>query len=286
MSSCKQIVVAALLAGVAVPGALAQKQQYIQLQRDIALLQEQLRQAQQETAQRLVGLEALLGQNTEKQDRLLAGQAVIERNLDGLDEALTEPLRITSAQVASLTEQFAALRASVEELGTAIERVGMDIRDVKTHLTTLPMPMEGAEGAPGDEAGVNTSEAIFEGGLSDYLRGNIENARGQFLDYLALYPNHSKADQAQFYLAETYYSAADYQEAIRQFDQVYKRHPLSELAPDSIYKKGMSHLKLRDRDEAIRSFQLVLDRFPDSNAGPLSRSELNSLMSSKPSPGL
>ena len=286
MASCKQIVVAALLAGVAVPGALAQKQQYIQLQRDVALLQEQLRQAQQETAQRLVGLEALLGQNTEKQDRLLAGQAVIERNLDGLDEALTEPLRITSAQVASLTEQFAALRASVEELGTAIERVGMDIRDVKTHLTTLPMPMDGAEGAPGDEGGVNTSEAIFEGGLSDYLRGNIENARGQFLDYLALYPNHSKADQAQFYLAETYYSTADYQEAIRQFDQVYKRHPLSELAPDSIYKKGMSHLKLRDRDEAIQSFQLVLDRFPDSNAGPLARSELNSLISSKPSPGL
>ena len=283
--SLKQLAAATLLAGVLVPGAVGQKQQLIQLQRDIALLHDQLRQVQEKQSERMAGLEALLRQNTEKQDRLLAGQAVIERGIDALDDALTEPLRVTSAKVDSLTEQFSALRASVEEIGTSIERLTLDVKDVKTHLTTLPVPMEGEEGVAGGEGGVNSSEAIFEGGLSDYLRGNITNARGQFLDYLALYPTHSKADQAQFYLAETYYSAAEYEEAIRQFDQVYKRHPLSPLAPDSVYKQGMSYLKLRKREEAIESFQLVLDRFPDSNASPLSRSELNSLKSSKPSPG-
>ncbi len=283
--SLKQLAAAVLSVGVLVPAALGQKQQYIQLQRDVALLHEQLRQTQEKHSERLAGLEALLRQNTEKQDRLLAGQAVIERGIDALDDALTEPLRVTSAKVDSLTEQFSSLRASIEEVGTLVERLSLDVQDIKTHLTTLPVPMEGVPGAVGEEGGVNTSEAIFEGGLSDYLRGNIENARGQFLDYLALYPTHSKADQAQFYLAETYYSSADYEEAIRQFDQVYKRHPLSNLAPDSIYKQGMSHVKLRNRDDAIKSYQLVLDRFPDSNAAPLARSELNSLKSSKPSPG-
>lgn len=282
--SLKQLAVTVACAGALVPGAFGQNRQYIQLQRDIGLLHEELRQFQVKNSERLAGLEALLRQNTEKQDRLLAGQAVIERGLDALDDALTDPLRVTSAKVDSLTEQFSSLRTSLEEIGISIDRLALDLRDVKTHLTTLPVPMEGEEGAVGGESDVSSSEAIFEGGLSDYLRGNITDARGQFLDYLALYPDHSKADQAQFYLAETYYSSADYEEAIRQFAQVYKRHPLSPLAPDSIYKQGMSHIKLRDRGEAVKSFQLVLDRFPDANAAPLARSELNSLKSSKPSP--
>ena len=284
MVSLKQLAIALFTVGALVPGLLGQKQQIIQLQRDIGLLHGELRQMQQQNSERLAAFEALLSQNTDKQDRLLAGQAVIERGLDALDDALTEPLRVTSAKVDSLTEQFSSLRASVEEVGNALERLNADVRDIKTHLTTLPVPIEGEDGA-GDEAGVNTSEAIFEGGLSDYLRGNIDNAQGQFLDYLALYPTHSKADQAQFYLAETYYSSVDYEEAIRQFDQVYKRHPLSGLAPDSIYKKGMAYVKLRNREEAIRAFQSVMARFPESNAAPLARSELNSLRSSKPSPG-
>ena len=284
--SLKPLASALLCLGALAPGAVGQKQQYIQLQRDIALLHDELRQVQQSNSERMAGLEALLRQSTEKQDRLLAGQAVIERELDALDEALTEPVRVASAKVDSLGDQFSALRAAVEEIGTSIERIHADVRDMKTHLTTLPAPMEGEGGIAPDVTDVNASEAIFEGGLSDYQRGNIEAAKGQFLDYLALYPSHSKAPDAQFYLADTYYSSADYEEAVRQFDQVYKRYPLSALAPDSLYKKGMAYLKLRDRNEAIKEFQSVIDRFPNSNAAPLALSELNSLKSSKPSPGL
>lgn len=283
--SLKQLAAAILLAGVLVPGAVGQKQQLIQLQRDVALLHDQLRQMQAKQSERMAGLEALLRQNTEKQDKLLAGQAVIERGLDALDDALTEPLRVTSAKVDSLAEQFSALRASVEEIGATIERLTLDVKDMKTHLTTLPLPMEGEEGVAGEASTVSSSEAIFEGGMNDYFRGNIDTARAQFLDYLALYPKHSKASEAQYYLAETYYSAGDYEEAIRQFDQVYKRHPLSDRAPDSIYKQGMSYFYLKDREQAINAFQSVLERFPESNISAQARSELNRLKSSKPSPG-
>ncbi len=267
------------------PTGVAQKKELVQLQRDMALLQETVRQMQQQTAERLVALEALLKQGTDKQDKLAAGQAVIERSIATLDDALTEPQRSIAAKVDSLTDQFSSLRATVEETGVAVEDLQADVRDVKTHLTMLPAPQGGEEDT--ETAGIGGSDAVFEGAMNDYLRGNIDVARAQFMDYLALYPTHGKAGEAQFYLAETYYSAADYEEAARQFDQVYKRYPLSKSVPDSFYKKGLSLTRLRGREEeAVEALQSVLEKFPESDVAPHARAELNSLKNAKPSPGI
>ncbi len=268
------------------PSATGQRKELVQLQRDMALLQDVLRQLEEKTSDRLVGVEALVRQVTEQQDTVTAGLAVIERGVAALDDGLTEPQRSTAARVDALTTQFAILRATVEEIGVTVDRLHADVRDIKTHLTTIPGPGSAEGEIRADETASNAGDAIFEGGMSDYMRGNIENARLQFMDYLALHPNQSKAGDAQFYLAETYYSAADYDEAARQFDQVYRRYPLSKLAPDAIYKLGLSLVKLRRNDEAAKSFQSVLDRFPSSNVAPHARTELNSLKNAKPSPGL
>lgn len=280
----KTLVLALVAASLAVPGMKAQRKELIQLQRDMALLQDALRQLEQQNAEMRAGIEALLRQSTEKQDKLTAGQAVIERKLATLDDALTEPQRSTSAKVDSLMSQFSALRGTVEEISKQQERIQGDVRDVKTHLTTLPPPMEGAEGADTDTAGLNASETTFESAMSDYLRGSLDLARGQFQDYLALYPTHSRASEAQYYLAETYYGAADYEEAARQFDVVYKKYPLSKLAADSVYKRGMCLLMLRNEEEGAKVLQSVLDRFPQSEVAQHARTELFRLENSKPSP--
>ncbi len=285
--SLKALVPAVILCStVLVPGMVGQRKELIQLLRDVALLQESLRQSEQANSERMAALEALLSQNTDKQDKLSAGQAVLERNIATLDEALTEPLRATGAKVDSLNSQFSDLRATVEEAALAIERMTLDTKDIKTHLSTLPPPGVGEDGAGNTEAAINASDAIFEGGMADYLRGNIDSARGQFMDYLALYPTHSKAGESQYYLAETYYSASDYEEAVRQFEQVYERYPLSARTPDALLKLGMCRDKLRDKDAAIKSFEDVIKRFPDNTAAQHARSELNRLLNAKPAPGL
>ncbi len=284
--SLKPLVVASLLSIAALaPQGAAQRKEYLQLQRDVSLLQETLRVRDQALSERLAALEALVGQGSDKQDRLTAALAVIERSLAELGDGLTEPTLATGAKVDSLRARISDLRATVEEIALAVERLSLDAKDIKTHLSTLPPPT-GEEGGDGSEVAVNASEAIFEGGLQDYLRGNIESARGQFMDYLALYPTHPRAGEAQYYLAETYYSSAEYDEAVRQFEQVYRRHPLSPMAADALYKQGMAYLKLRKRDEARQSFEDVIKRFPDKSVSQHARAELNSLLNAKPSPSL
>lgn len=286
MSSLKPLALAAVVCGVAlVPGADAQKKEYMQLQRDMALLQDALRQMEQKSSERMAALEALLKQSTEKQDKLTTGQAVLERAVSGLDDGLTEPQRATAAKVDSLLEQFSGLRAMVEEMGVSVERLQLDVRDIKTHLTTLPPPMEGEEGAEISQSGVSVSDATIEAGISDYNRGNLTSARDLFQDYLTLYSGHARASEAQYWLAETYYSAADYEEAARQFAIVYKQYPLSTQAADALYKQGLALARFRRRDEAIEVFESVIQRFPETSMANLARAELATLLNSKPSPG-
>ncbi|MCY4189296.1 MAG: tol-pal system protein YbgF [Bryobacterales bacterium] len=281
----KSLILGTLLCGTLLaPGAAAQRKELQQLLRDVVLLQEALRQQEQANSERMAALEALLRQSTEKQDKLNTGQAVLDRKISELDRELAEPIRANSAMANSLASQFSELRGTVEEMNLAVERIALDVKDIKTHLSELPPPMMGEDGEGGAESDINTSEAIFEGGMDDYMRGNIESARGQFMDYLALYPSHSKAGEAQYYLAETYYSAADYEEAARQFEQVFRRYPLSSLAPDALYKQGMAFLRLRNQDAAKEAFEGVIKRFPGKNVAQHARGELNTLLSAKPSP--
>ena len=288
MVSLKALALALLCGTFLVPATVGQnqKQQIIQLQRDMALVQDSLRQFDTKLSDRLAGLEALIKQDIEKQDKLSAGLTVIERALSSLDNALIEPQRTTTAKVDSLTEQFSGLRAMVEEMGASLERLYGDVRDIKTHLTTLPPPAEGEEGSESDVAEVNASESIFESGLADYNRGNIESARTLFQDYLALYPTHARAAEAQLFLAETYFAAAEYEEGAKQFAEVYSKYPLSKQASDALYKQGMCLLELRSLNEAVEVFDSVTERFPGTTAAELARGELNRLLNTKPAPGL
>lgn len=280
----RMLVAAGLVSGLAAPGALGQKQQIILLQRDVALLQDELRRANESSAEKLAQVEAMLAESSRMQERLAEAQASIEVSLEQLSKALDEPLRATSARLDVLEEQFGRVRVVVSEIGATADRVHDDVRDIKTHLTSVQFPMTDAEGEDADQSAVNASEAIYEGGRRDYQRGEIDLARAQFLDYLSLYPNHTKADEVQFYLAETYYAAADYEEAVHQYDQVYKRHPLSPIVPDALYKQALSYEHLRRREEAIEVLGSVVSRFPNSSVAGLAHSELNRLESSKPSP--
>lgn len=269
------------------PPACAQKRELVQLQRDMALLQDAMQQLDRKSSERLAGLEALLKQNLEKQDKLNAALVVIERNMSKQGDSLIGPTNSTAAKVDALADRFDRLRSAAEETNAMVERLRQEVGDIKTHLTTLPPPAfeEGEEGAASEGSPVSASEAIYQGGMSDYLRGNLELARNQFRDYLDLYPQHSRAAEAQYFIGQTYYADGDYEEAAKNFDLVLEKYPAGELVmADAHYKKGMALKNLNRGDAAAKEFQAVLKRFPNSSIAPNAQAQIDALAEAKPSP--
>ncbi len=269
------------------PTASAQKRELTQLQRDMALLQDAMRQFDRQNSERMAGLEALLKQDLEKQDKLNAALAVIERNISKQGDSLIRPMNSTAAKVDALADRFDRLRSASEETNAMIERLQQEVDDIKTHLTTLPPPAfeEGEGDGVSDGGTVSASEAIYEGGMSDYLRGNFELARNQFRDYLDLYPKHSRAAEAQYFIGQTYYADGNYDEAAKSFDLVLEKYPAGELVlADAHYKKGMALKNLNRGGDAAKEFQAVLKRFPNSSIAPNATAQIEALAETKPSP--
>ena len=89
---------------------------------------------------------------------------------------------------------------------------------------------------------------------------------------LEQYPFDPNAEEAELKIAEAYYDAGRYPEAIASFGDFERMHPTSENLALIEYRRGMSYLaqhRSSDRDQqaiknAEESFKNVVDRYPDT----------------------
>jgi len=273
-----------VVAGSAYP----QKKEIIQLQRDMAILQEVVRQTERQMGERIAVLENLLKQSLDKTDKLNAGIAVLERNLAKQTTDVSGPVTTTASRVETLQGQVGALREVMEEIRTRLGRVEQQVGDIKTQVTTLPPPSFGLTPSPESNAaasGATSAETLFNSAFADYTRGNYDLAREQFDQYLRLYPNTVRAPEAQYYVGAIAYQNGQHDEAVRHFDMVLERYPVGVISADAQFKKGMALLKLDRPEDAAREFRAVIERYPNSNVAPAAQGQLDQLQNGgKPSP--
>ena len=278
--------VAALALVVTPLKAQKTKDQLIQIQRDLALTQEALRQIDRSNSEKIAGLEALIKQNLEAVTRLNQAVAVIERAVNKQSDAILPPVNRTAAKADALADQFAGLRDAVEESNSMITKLQREVDDIKTHLTTLPPPGAGM----GEEGlGDDTGDSLFTGAFTDYNRGDYELAKAQFTDFLSYYSNSSRAIEAQYYLGAIAYNQGQFETAVQEFDVVLEEYASGSFTAEAQYKKAMALEKLGRAQDAAVELQSLLDRFPNSTVADNARGMLERLSSSasnsgKPSP--
>ncbi len=114
----------------------------------------------------------------------------------------------------------------------------------------------------------NDPEALyFLGRLS---RSGAES-KGFFNKLLATHPDHERADDALFELAEADYGGGQglYVTARRRYRRLLSSYPDSPLAPRAYYRVGLTFLITHMPDSAALAFRAVLDGFPTSDVRPL-----------------
>jgi len=263
--------------------AAAQKKEIIQLQRDMAILQDAIRQTDRNVTEKIAALEALLKQNLDQAEKLNAALAVIERDVAKQSDSVVPPVTRTAAKVDTLSNQFSALRDSIDESNAMVTKLRQEVADIKAHLTALPPPGLGEEGeATGGDAALG--ESFFTGAVSDYQRGNYEIARAGFMDFLQYAANSPRAPEAQYYLGAIAYDTVQLEDAVKEFDLVLEKYPVGLISADAQYKKAMALFRLDRKDEAKQEFQAVVDRFPSSNIAPNAKAMLEEINEAKPSP--
>ncbi len=99
----------------------------------------------------------------------------------------------------------------------------------------------------------------------------------EFNDYLKFYPNTDLAGNAFFYLAEIQYRQGNYQEAVRNYDQVLQNFPSGNKAAAAQLKKGTALIQLGKKDDGVRELRHVIQRYPRAIEATQAREQLRKL---------
>jgi tol-pal system protein YbgF len=137
-------------------------------------------------------------------------------------------------------------------------------------VTTPEKPIQGSLPSP---------EEVYKKALSDYTKGNYDLAISGFKSYLNFFPKTSLVPNAQYWLAESYYSKGrdSFPLAIREFDKLIKEFPDSSRVPSAMLKKGYAYLELKETAQGQAVLRELMAKFPNSREARLAQDSLERL---------
>ena len=128
-------------------------------------------------------------------------------------------------------------------------------------------------------AGVDlfAEQQAYQGAFDLLKSGRYEDAAVAFQQFIAAYPTGSYADNAQYWLGETYYTTRRFESAVQEFQRLVSTHPNSQKLTHALLKIGYAHDKLGNKAEAERVLGDLIASHPQSVAAGLARKRLVSI---------
>lgn len=119
---------------------------------------------------------------------------------------------------------------------------------------------------PAASAPANARES-YDQAYGMILRRNYAGAEEAFHGFLNRFANDPLAGNAQYWLGESYYARGMYRDAADAFLAGYTKYKRSSKAPASLFKLGMTLLKLKQKSAACASFAELNRKFPRAPKG-------------------
>ena len=105
-------------------------------------------------------------------------------------------------------------------------------------------------------------------------RNQIADSRAAFQRVFDADPHGELADNALFWIGETYFNAGQYGEAIRYYARVARDYSDQNKAPDAMYKLALAYEKTSDLTLAKQTLEQVITRYPYSSPAAAAKAEL------------
>jgi TolA-binding protein len=287
------------------PFAWCFNKQTDEMQRDIALLQEQLRSVQRTLDEKLAQLALLVQQTQDSTNKTNSSLATVQSSVSDTLAQQVAPLSKVGPKVDEMSDEVRGMRDTMDDLNNRMAKLDAKVTDLNNRLAVTQVPPPGAPSAPtaapgsaptGDAGAPQaaapppgmTAELAWQTAEKDRLTGNLDLALKEYSDYLTYFPTTDYAPAAQFEIGEISYNKGDYPTALKAFDTLLERFPDNPKTRSAHLMKGQTLLKTGDRDAALQEFKFVNDTYPGTEearrAGQALRGLGVAVTTTKPSP--
>ena len=104
-----------------------------------------------------------------------------------------------------------------------------------------------------------------------------EAAASAFMQFLKVFPDSELANNAQYWLAETYFVTKKFTEALKEFELVLSNYSDSRKASDALLKIGYCYYELKNWEVARDTLLQVQIDYPDTTAARLADQRIKRL---------
>jgi tol-pal system protein YbgF len=242
------------------------KEEIVRLQSDVLQLQNQIRLLQKSVDEKEGTIISLLEQLNDK----------VAENSVAFDNVITA-INAAKAETGSIEGTVVGLRDQIQLLGAKLDEVTNRMATLQRKLDENQMQVQALRSVPESGSPDVQPDRVYSATYNDYLMGNYSLAINGFQDFLANHPESEYADNAAYYLGDSYFRQGRHELAIQAFDQVINLYPKGDKASVAYFKKAVAQQELQQMDQAIETLQKVKKLFPDSPEANLAEAELRKL---------
>lgn len=131
------------------------------------------------------------------------------------------------------------------------------------------------------EPAADSKTRAYDAAYQLFKDKKFKESRERFEDFMKDYPKTDLTDNAQFWIAETYYSEKDFESAILSYETLLKKYPDSEKAGSGMLKQGYAFIEIGDAKTGKIILNKLLEKYPDTKEAETGRKKIID-MESKP----
>lgn len=133
----------------------------------------------------------------------------------------------------------------------------------------------GNGGTAGGGTGAQSPEAAYHEAFETLKAGRYEQAAQGFQTFLEQHPDSRYADNARYWLGESYYVVRSFEEAMQHFRRLLDEFPESAKRPDALLKIGFIQYENGNMDASRKTLEQVRDQYPETTAANLAQQRLD-----------
>ena len=145
--------------------------------------------------------------------------------------------------------------------------------------SSLPdLKTEAKDQAAKDQAEKELSEnEVYVFAKQAFDQDDFLTAREGFQKLIKMYPKSEHADNAQFWIGESYYREKWYEKAILEYQKVIEKYPEGNKVRASLLKQGFAFFNLEDKANSRLILKELIKKYPKSNEAKIARQKLEVL---------
>lgn len=196
---------------------------------------------------------------------VLGGCVATTMDIDRLQESLDQ-MRKSQADLAfkmdSLDRSFSSLTEKLDDSQKGVSKLTQKLDDTQSRLGGRMESISALLSAATTQASVPVPGEIYRAAYSDYLAAKPDLSISGFKTFIERFPDSDLADDAQFYLADSYLLKKDYGQARIEFDKVLSMSQT--FRAQALLKRSYALAGSKQLEDQKHTLRTLIKEFPDS----------------------